>query len=238
VKIFKKIKRLNGTCEIYAGGVRLFSYKIRRKRHQVESPKAALSCGLFPPSQLANKYLKGLRGIEIGGAAHNQFFLNTLNVNFTEQTTCFTRGEIENAGDILKVDIVANGDDLPFKDNTVDFVINSHVLEHFWDPIKTLKEWLRVVKPNGYVFLIIPHKERTFDKDRTRTPLQELIDRHNGIGVDPGTHAHFSVWVTEDFLELCRHLDLKVVEFQDIDDKVGNGFSVVIQKEGFSLATE
>ena len=237
MRIFKKIKKLNGTCEIYVGRVRLFSYKIRRKRHQGESPGSALSCGSFPPSQLANKYLKGLRGIEIGGAAHNQFFLNTLNVNFTEQTTCFTRGEIENAGNILKVDIVANGDDLPFKDNTVDFVINSHVLEHFWDPIKTLKEWLRVVKPNGYLFLIIPHKDRTFDKDRARTSLQELIDRHNGIGADPGTHAHFSVWVTEDFLELCRHLDFKVVEFQDKDDKVGNGFSVVIQKEGFSLAT-
>jgi len=235
VAVLKKIRRLDGTREIYLAGLLLFTYKTRRSIHQVESSGAGETCrGSFPPSPLAHKYLKGLRGIEIGGSAHNQFFLNTLNVNFTEQPTRFTRGEIEHAGNVLKVDIVANGDDLPFKDNTVDFVITSHVLEHFWDPINTLKEWLRVVKPNGYVFLIIPHKERTFDRDRTRTSLQELIDRHNGIGVDPGTHEHFNVWITEDFLELCRHLALNVVEYQDIDDKVGNGFSVVIKKAGSS----
>ena len=48
--------------------------------------------------------------------------------------------------ELAKVHIVSPGDQLPFTNNSIDFVINSHVLEHFFDPIKAIKEWLRVVK--------------------------------------------------------------------------------------------
>jgi len=112
-----------------------------------------------------------------------------------------------------------------------DFVISSHVIEHFYDPIATVLEWLRVVRPGGYVFIIAPHKERTFDVDRPRTPLSELIDRHehpNRTLLDD--HRHYSVWVMEDFLEMCAHMNWTVVAKEDVDDKVGNGFTVVIRK--------
>jgi len=131
----------------------------------------------------------------------------------------------------MKVDIVAAGDDLPFKDNTVDFVINSHVIEHFYDPVHAIEEWLRVVKPGGYVFIIAPHKERTFDKDRPRTTLAEIIERHKNP-IDPALddHHHWSVWITQDFLDMCNYYGWNVVAWQDVDDKVGNGFTVVIKK--------
>ena len=123
------------------------------------------------------------------------------------------------------------GDQLPLEDNSVDFVVSSHVIEHFPDPIKALREWYRVVKPGGYLYIIAPHKERTFDKDRDRTTLAELIERHRtGIGPDPDA-AHCSVWITEDFVELIRYLGWPVMAVQDVDDKVGNGFAVVIGVE-------
>jgi len=186
----------------------------------------------FRESALANHYLKGLWGIEIGGSAHNAFNLNTLNIDYTDDYSSeFKQKEMEVCGQYMKVDIVANGDDLPFKDNTVDFVISSHVIEHFYDPIKTIEEWLRVVKPGGYIYIIAPHKERTFDRDRPRTALAELIERHHHP-IDPALddHHHWSVWITEDFLELCQHFHWPVIAFQDVDDKVGNGFAIVIQK--------
>lgn len=183
-------------------------------------------------SDLADHYLKEKRGIEIGGSYHNRFDLKTLNVDFTDEFTMFKQEEVRYCGQYMKVDIVAKGDDLPFKDNVWDFVINSHVLEHFFDPIKAINEWMRVIKPGGYLFMIIPHKERTFDRVRERTTLQELIDRHTGIIEDPNVdNTHHSVWITEDVLELCKYMNLDVVNYQDIDDKVGNGFTIVIRKE-------
>ncbi len=192
---------------------------------------------VFRESALAHKLLDGLRGLEIGGSAHNAFGLNTLNVDYTDDyTTVFKKREIELAGECMKVDIVASGDDLPFKDNTVDFVISSHVIEHFYDPVKAIEEWLRVVKPGGYVFIIAPHRDRIGEMASPRTLPAEIIERHehpNPPKVD--NHGHYSCWKTEDFVGFCRHYKWKIVAVQDVDDKVGNGFTVVIQKEG-SLA--
>ena len=189
---------------------------------------------IFRESALAHKMLDGLRGLEIGGSAHNPFGLKTLDVDYTDDyTTVFKKQEIELAGECMKVDIVASGDDLPFKDNTVDFVISSHVIEHFYDPVKAIEEWLRVVKPGGYIFIIAPHRDRIGEQAKPRTLPAEIIDRHehpNPPKVDD--HGHYSSWKTEDFVGFCRHYGWKIVAVQDVDDKVGNGFTVVIQKEG------
>lgn len=197
--------------------------------------------GKFRESALAHKLLDGLAGLEIGGSAHNAFGLNTRNVDFTaDLTTPFKRGEINRCGEAMPVDVVAPGDALPVPDESQDFVISSHVLEHFPDPIKALEEWYRVVRKGGYIYMIVPHKDRTFDRDRPRTTLAELVARHEtGEGLprasldDQKPHdvdSHFSVWVTEDVVELVKHLGWDVVAVQDVDDKVGNGFTVVVRK--------
>ncbi len=185
----------------------------------------------FRESALAHQLLDGLEGIEIGGSAHNSWGLNTHNVDQTKDLTVFKREEIRICGEALPVDIAAPGDELPLEDSSVDFVLNSHVMEHFPDPIKALKEWHRVVRPGGYIYVIAPHKERTFDKQRERTTLDELIERHE-TGICPNPNgAHCSVWITEDFVELINWLGWPIVTVQDTDDKVGNGFAVVIRVE-------
>ena len=128
-----------------------------------------------------------------------------------------------------------------------------------------MNEWLRVIRKNGLVVLIVPHKERTFDKFRPITPVSELMDRHNGKleiknykilqensgfvtdgnvffaenyqtilknggGMTQDDHHHWSVWDLESFLELCAAAGFKVIDSLDTDDKVGNGFIVVIKK--------
>jgi glycosyltransferase involved in cell wall biosynthesis/SAM-dependent methyltransferase len=194
----------------------------------------------YRESLLAHRLLDGLEGIEIGGAAHNPFGLKTRNVDFTDQLdTIFKKAEIVGCGEAMPVDIVAPGDDLPLEDSSVDFVISSHVMEHFAEPIKALKEWHRVVRPGGYIFVIAPHKNRTFDRNRERTTLAELIDRHETGNVPDNPDAgHCSVWITEDFVELINYLGWPIVAVQDFDDKVGNGFTVVIQVEKDSVPPE
>lgn len=184
----------------------------------------------FPESALAHRYLDGLKGLEVGGSYHNPFGLDTKNVDYTEEN--YYKGlERKFTGKTLPVDIIAPGDAIPLPDYSQDFIISAHVIEHFPDPIKALKEWYRLIRPGGYIFMIVPHKERTFDKDEPRTTLQELIDRHEGkIVARPNKNDHYSVWITEDMVELVKYFGWNLVEAQDVDDKVGNGFTIVIRK--------
>ncbi len=192
----------------------------------------------FPESATAHKYCVG-KGLEIGGSAHNPFGLNTLNVDYTGSlSTKYKKEELRICGKASKVDIVACGDDIALPDGSQDFVVSSHVFEHFPNPIKVLLEWDRLIRPGGIIYMIVPHKERTFDKNNDRTPLQHLIEDfiNNNIEShgDPNEHDHY--WITEDILELINWMNEKlvkweIVEVQDVDDKVGNGFTIVIRKK-------
>jgi SAM-dependent methyltransferase len=57
-----------------------------------------------------------------------------------------------------------------------DVVLSSHTIEHSANPLRALREWLRVLKDNGGVVLVVPHKEGTFDHRRPLTTLEHLIE--------------------------------------------------------------
>lgn len=203
------------------------------KMHNTNSPT------IFPESALAHKYCLG-KGLEIGGSAHNPFGLNTLNVDISDSMdTMFKQEEIKLCGRALKVDIVAHGDNIPLPDESQDFIVSSHVLEHFPNPIKALIEWDRLIRPGGIIFMIVPHKERTFDKDKDRTSLSHIVEDFytNNTGTTDNPHGHYHYWITEDIVVLINmmidNLMIKweILEVQDVDDKVGNGFTIVIRKK-------
>jgi SAM-dependent methyltransferase len=59
------------------------------------------------------------------------------------------------------VKILGEVDDLWFlKDNEIDFIVNSHVLEHLRDPIAALFEWKRVLRPGGVLAIAVPNGEK------------------------------------------------------------------------------
>lgn len=68
-----------------------------------------------------------------------------------------------------------------------DFVLSSHVLEHSANPILALSEWIRLLKDQGTLVLLLPHKDKTFDHRRPVTTMEHLI-------------ADFKVGMTEDDL--------------------------------------
>lgn len=144
--------------------------------------------------------------------------------------TIFKQEEWDVCGRKRPVDVVAPGDDLPFEDDSVEFVLASHVVEHFPDPISALEEWVRVAR--RYVVVVVPHRDRTFDRDRELTSLAEFRRRREGGDVPPPPHDHWSVWTLESFLEMCREFGFQVVDQLDPDDKVGNGFVVVLDASG------
>jgi SAM-dependent methyltransferase len=179
-------------------------------------------------SVFVHRYLDGLKGIEVGGSAHNDYGVDAINVDrFESMDTIFKQEEWQVCGRKLPIDIVAAGDNLPFPDDAVEFVLASHVIEHFPDPIRTLREWVRVA--SRYAVVVVPHRDRTFDRDRELTSIDEFLrrgDRAADLSTPP--HDHWSVWTLESFMAMCRHFGLRVVDQLDPDDKVGNGFIVVL----------
>jgi predicted SAM-dependent methyltransferase len=61
--------------------------------------------------------------------------------------------------DIEGVDYVCEAHDLPFEDQSVDEVYSRHLVEHltFREFLTTLKEWNRVLKPGGSIYIVCPH---------------------------------------------------------------------------------
>ncbi len=60
-------------------------------------------------------------------------------------------------------------------DNTYDFLVSAHLIEHMRDPIGAIKTWARVVRPGGLLYLIVPDKRGSFDCYRSRTALEHMI---------------------------------------------------------------
>ena len=65
-------------------------------------------------------------------------------------------------------DVKADICDLPFKDNSFDFIICNHVLEHIPDDTKAMQELYRVLAPAGTAIVQVPYdakREITFEDD-------------------------------------------------------------------------
>jgi SAM-dependent methyltransferase len=78
--------------------------------------------------------------------------------------------------DLTHPDIIDDGETLrTVPANRYDFVSAAHVIEHMRNPILALENWCRVVKPGGFVYLIVPDKRATFDRTRIRTSLEHLL---------------------------------------------------------------
>lgn len=83
---------------------------------------------------------------------------------------------------------------IPFADGTFDFVLSEHTLEHIGNVLRALTEWKRVLRAGGHMILFLPHKERTNDRLRARTPLSHLIDDLEKNVPDDDT-THVDEWI-------------------------------------------
>jgi SAM-dependent methyltransferase len=56
-----------------------------------------------------------------------------------------------------------------------DFLLASHCLEHCANPVKALHEWMRVVTAGGFLMIVLPHHQGTFDHRRPVTSLAHMV---------------------------------------------------------------
>ncbi|RJP20405.1 MAG: class I SAM-dependent methyltransferase [Candidatus Abyssobacteria bacterium SURF_5] len=111
-----------------------------------------------------NKWLRG-RGIEIG--AHD-LPIEGIRPIYVDRFFEFAHAK-------CLVDAISDASILPFKDDSLDYIASSHLLEHLANPIRALVEWNRIVRAGGIVYLVVPDRRFTFDRFRERTPLSHLI---------------------------------------------------------------
>lgn len=97
----------------------------------------------------------------------------------------------------VEPDIIDDAETLrSIADESYDFVVAAHVIEHMRNPIGALASWCRVLKPGGVLYLVVPDKRATFDAARERTSLEHLmLDYH-----EPSRERdreHFLDWVVK-----------------------------------------
>ncbi len=164
----------------------------------------------FPKKyKFRQKYIlatKDKYGIEIGGPS--QIFSNNGLIpiykkisildgcNFS--TTTIWEGKLE-AGETYQyskhkkpgTQFISEGSNLSsINSEKYDFLLSSHNLEHFANPLKALFEWKRILKKNGYLIMVLPFKEKTFDHKRPVTSIDHILEDYN-LNIDERDNTHF-----------------------------------------------
>jgi SAM-dependent methyltransferase len=82
--------------------------------------------------------------------------------------------------------IINDGTDInKVGDSSYDFCFASHSLEHIANPLKAVKEWLRITKPGGHIILILPEKSACFDHKRSYSLFSTLKSQYEkNVGED------------------------------------------------------
>jgi len=101
-----------------------------------------------------------------------------------------------------------------FKENSVDVIYASHVLEHFsrWDYHQVLKRWYDLLKPGGTLRIAVPDFKKLAQYYLETKKLSDIRGLLYG-GQDYPENNHFWCW---DYNEL--HQDLSEIGFKNIGE--------------------
>lgn len=151
------------------------------------------------------RWLRG-NGIEVGALHHPLSLPAGAHATYVDRMTEaeLRRHYPELDGErFAPVTVIGNAEDLSaFADNTLDFVIANHLLEHLENPIKALIEFHRVLRRDGVLYLALPDARLTFDRDRDLTSLEHLLDEFRQ-GTKATRRAHYLDWAAN----VDKHLE-------------------------------
>ena len=131
-------------------------------------------------------------------APEQAFFTRFKKLKLLEYTTTDLNSPIAE----VKADIC----DLPFKDNTYDFILCNHVLEHIPDDKKAMQELYRVLKPNGIAILQVPlaiDRNKTYEDPSVTTPKERALKF--------GQYDHVRIY-GKDYFDRLRTIGFNVKE--------------------------
>lgn len=146
---------------------------------------------------ISQRYLVG-QGIEVGALHYPLWISDQAAVQYVDRLPIEglrqQYPELE-AFSLVNVDIVDNGEYLlKIEDNSLDFMIGNHLLEHCENPLGTIRNHLCKVKANGILYYAIPDKTQSFDRDRPLTDFDHLV-KDDVLGPGWSRRSHFREWV-------------------------------------------
>jgi SAM-dependent methyltransferase len=149
--LLQNLNKEKFTCPIcrYSGPFRDANRPTGLRKH-AKCPK----CGAFERHRLqylvVNNVLNGINSstLKMLHFAPESFFRNFFSKCFSQYETA----DLNMHGVDHNVDL----QELPFEDETYNFVFASHVLEHIPDDEKAISEIRRILKPNGIAILPVP----------------------------------------------------------------------------------
>ncbi len=104
-------------------------------------------------------------GIDVG-CGYRKTHPDAIGVDWINKGKSGKAGNVK--GKRSEADIQTHGDNLHmFKNNSIDYLVARHNLEHYSKPAKTLEEWARVLKKGGLLGVIVPDYKNPNTKEET-----------------------------------------------------------------------
>lgn len=144
----------------------------------------------------ARRYLGG-SGIEIGALGTPLDLPPNAQVRYVDR---MTKADLYNEyaamanRKLVEPDIIDNGETLEtIPDNSLDFIIANHFLEHCENLLGTLETHSRKLRKGGRLFYAVPNRDYTFDRNRPCTPFSHLVKDYEE-GPEQSRAAHYLEW--------------------------------------------
>jgi len=186
----------------HSNGLRLRVIQSQGEKHYLSPSELRIERGLKEYEQtarqgLAQKFLRG-SGVEIGALQRKLELPASCKVRYVDRMGMadLLHHYPELRGMPLQSpDIVDDGERLEtLMAGALDFVIANHFFEHSENPVQTLVNLFRVLKPQGILFMAVPDKRYTFDSSRPSTSFESLKRTYQS-GERSDKRALYDEWV-------------------------------------------
>jgi predicted SAM-dependent methyltransferase len=145
---------------------------------------------------VARRYLAG-SGIEIGALGTPLDLPPGAQVKYVDR---MSRASLYNEykemanRKLVEPDIIDNGETLEtIPDNSLDFIVANHFLEHCENLLGTLQTHAGKLRKGGRLFYAVPNRDFTFDRNRPVTPFSHLVKDYEE-GPEQARAAHYLEW--------------------------------------------
>ena len=124
----------------------------------VEDYKPITPSGDEEGDWIRDKVEEGWKGLDLGVGA-NKTIEQAIGVDRVAKDVIGLSGGRRGVPSVAEVN--ADVTDLPFDDESQDFIVARHLLEHIVDLAQVFTEWRRVLKPEGVLLIACPNQNKT-----------------------------------------------------------------------------